>query len=83
MIWLKVKRIPIPKLVVTIYHHSDYRLSVLRPLKSTVRVFIFRSNKFALPFFPIQCQCLFLRLDNSIWGGATKSIRYLVSFLSG
>ena len=32
--------------------------------------------------FPIQCQCLFSRLDHSIWRGATKSIKYLVSFLS-
>ena len=32
--------------------------------------------------FPIQCQCLFSRLDHSIWGGATKSIKYLVSFFS-
>ena len=31
---------------------------------------------------PIQCQCLFSRLDHSIWRGATKSIKYLVSFLS-
>ena len=27
--------------------------------------------------FPIQCQCLFSRLDHSIWRGATKSIKYL------
>ena len=33
--------------------------------------------------FPIQCQCLFSRLYHSIWRGATKSIKYLVSFLSG
>ena len=32
--------------------------------------------------FPIQCQCLFSRLDHSIWRGAIKSIKYLVSFLS-
>ena len=32
--------------------------------------------------FPIQCQCLFSRLEYSIWRGATKSIKYLVSFLS-
>ena len=33
-------------------------------------------------FFPIQCQCLFSQLDHSILRGATKSIKYLVSFLS-
>ena len=31
--------------------------------------------------FPIKCQCLFSRLDHSIWRGATNSIKYLVSFL--
>ena len=51
MIWLKVK-IPIPKLVVTIYHQADYHFSFLRPFKCTVRVFSFRLDKFALPFFP-------------------------------
>ena len=65
MIWLKVKRIPIPKLVVTIYHQTDYHFSYLRPLKCTVRVFIFLWDN-----FPIQCQCLFSWLDHSIWHGA-------------
>ena len=37
MIWLEVK-IPIPKLVVTICHQSDYYIPLLRPLKCTVRV---------------------------------------------
>ena len=41
MIWLKVK-IPIPKLVVTIY-----RLSFLWPLKRTVH-FFYRSDNFAV-----------------------------------
>ena len=49
MIWLKLK-IPIPKLVVTIY-----RLSFLWPVKRTVR-FFYRSDNFALPF-SIQCHC--------------------------
>ena len=31
MIWLEVK-IPIPKLIVTIYHQTDYHISFLRPL---------------------------------------------------
>ena len=48
MIWLKVK-IPTLKLVVMIYHQTDYHLSFLKPLKCTVRVFSFRSEK----FFPI------------------------------
>ena len=84
MIWLKVLRMPIPKLVVTIYHQTDYHLSAfLRPLKCTVRVFIFRSDKFALPFFPSNVNVCFRGLIHSIWRGATKSIKYLVSFLSG
>ena len=67
-----------PKLVVTIYHQTDYNLSFLRPLKCTVWVFIFRSDKFALPFsYPMSM--LFSRFDHSIWRGATKPIKYLVS----
>ena len=78
MIWLKVSRIPIPKLVVMIYHQTDYNLSFSKRLKCIVRVFIVRSDKFALPFsYPMSM--LFSRLDHSIWCGATKSIKYLVS----
>ena len=80
MIWLKVK-IPIPKLVV-IYHQTDHHLSFLRPLKCTVRIFSFSFGQICLSFLPIQCEWLFLRLDRSIWRGAIKSIKYLVSFLS-
>ena len=64
MISLKVLIVPIPKLVVTIYHLTDYILSFLRLL-----MHIFRSDN-----FPIQCQCLFSQLNHSIWRGATKSI---------
>ena len=38
---------------------TDYHLSFLRPLKCTVRVFIFRSAKFALPFFPSNVKFVF------------------------
>ena len=38
---------------------EDYHLSFLRPLNCTVRVFIFRSDKFALPFFPTNVNVCF------------------------
>ena len=47
------------KLVVTIYHQTDYHLSFLRLLKCTVRVFSFRSAKFALPFLPSNVSVCF------------------------
>ena len=62
MIWLKVKRIPILKLVVTIYHQTDYHLSFLRPLKCTVWVFIFCSDNFPLPFSPSNVNVCFCGL---------------------
>ena len=49
----------ISKLVVTISHQTDYHLSFLRSLKCTVRVFIFRSAKIALPFFPSNVNVCF------------------------
>ena len=46
--------------------------------------FSFAGQIICSSFFPIQCQCLFSRLDHPIWRGATKSpIKYLVPFLSG
>ena len=62
---------------------SSHRLSsfIFKAIKmhSSGVHFSFGQNCSAV--FPIQCQCLFSRLDHSIWRGATSSIKYLVSFL--
>ena len=50
MIWLKVK-VPTQKLVVTVYHQTEIIIFHFKAIKRTVWVFIFRSDKFALPFF--------------------------------
>ena len=57
---------------------DDLSSDRLSSFKCTVRVFIFLSDTFALPFFPSNVMFVY-----SIWRGATKSIKYLVSFLSG
>ena len=68
----------ISKLVVTIYHHTDYHLSFLKPLKCTVRVFIFRSDKFALPFFPSNVNVCFRGLITR-FGAAPPNLQNTLS----
>ena len=64
---------------------SSDRLSsfIFKAFKMRNSGFQFSFGQICSSFFPIQCQCLFSRLDHSIWCGATKPIKYLVSFLSG
>ena len=63
---------------------SSDRLSsfIFKAIKMHSSGFLFLFGQICSSFLPIQCQCLFSRLDHSIWRGATKSIKYLVSFLS-
>ena len=64
---------------------SSDRLSsfIFKAFKMHSSGFHFSFGQICSSVFPIQCQCLFSRLDHSIWRGVTKSIKYLVSFLSG
>ena len=64
---------------------SSDRLSsfIFKAFKMHSSGFHFSFGQICSSVFSIQCQCLFSRLDHSIWRGATKSIKYLVPFLSG
>ena len=63
---------------------SSDRLSsfIFKAIKMHSSGFHFSFGQNCSSVFPIQSQCLFSRLDHSICRGATKSIKYLVSFLS-